>query len=81
LACCGAIVPERAQEASRLAELQEVLAIDILLRDVVATCPQRVLDKRYSNVGQVRRVVRHLRGRELNDEFNGGSDAGRDVEF
>jgi hypothetical protein len=26
------MVPERAQEASRLAELQEVLAIDILLR-------------------------------------------------
>jgi hypothetical protein len=46
-------------------------------RDVVATCPQRVLDKRYSNVGQVRRVVRHLRGRELNDEFNGGSDSSR----
>jgi hypothetical protein len=46
-------------------------------RDAVATCPQRVLDKRYSNVGQVRRVVRHLRRRGLNDEFNGGSDSSR----
>jgi hypothetical protein len=44
-------------------------------KDAVPTCPQRALDKRYSNVGQVRRVVRHLRGRELNDELNGGSDS------